>query len=151
MDPLSLPRRPRLLVLEPDPATARDLAAVLAGTGFRIDCCARPAEASAHVQVAEQERAPFELLILPAQLNGISGTDVAASIAQRAAAPPGILLTSGPYSAPTAPELARCGAHAAVVLLPLRADQLRAALAAVVPAQRLQDAARAQGAALLAL
>lgn len=151
MDLPALPRRPRALVLEPESGLARDLAAVLAGAGFLVERAERPGMASAHLQVAEDEQQAFELLILPTQLQGLSGLDLALTLAARLRTPPGMLLTSGPYSAPGAEELERCAAPMAIVMLPMRADQMRAALSAVVPAQRLVDAARAQVAGLLAL
>lgn len=147
----SPPRRPRALILETEAQAGSAMAAALAGCGFLVERCERPGAASARVRIAEQEGAPYELLVVPAQCAGLDGLEVATLLAQRSAVRPGILLTSGPYSAPTTEALNRCGAAAAVALVPLRADQLRGALAAVVPAQRLMDAARASGSGLLAI
>ncbi len=149
-DPLFLHSRPRALVLEPDAEDGGALVAALDAAGFQAELVARPNAANALLQVAEQEHAAFELLVVSGMVNGICGLDLAAALALRVRAAPALLISSGPYSAPCADALERAGC-AAVVVKPLREDQLRAAIAAAIPAERRIQAAHAIGAGILAI
>ena len=132
--------RPRALVLEPDAHEGAALAAALEAAGFAADLAARPNSANALLQVAEQERAPYELLVVSGMVAGICGLDLAAALALRVRARPRTMIASGPYSAPDAEQLRR-GRCEGVILKPLRLEQLRGVLAGLFPAERLGAAA----------
>jgi DNA-binding NarL/FixJ family response regulator len=138
------------LVLEPDAEDGGALVAALDAAGFQAELVERPNLANALLQVAEQEHAAFELLVVSGMVSGICELDLAAALALRVRAAPAMLISSGPYSAPDADALERAGC-AAVVLKPLREDQLRAAIAAAIPAERMMRADSVSHAVILAI
>lgn len=129
--------RARALVLEADAGEAAALVLALEELGFLTDHAARPNTANALLQVAEQEGAPYEVLVVANMVTGICGMDLAAALALRVRARPAIFLSSGPYSAPEPEQLARARCDG-LFLRPWREEQFLATLAAVIPVERLR-------------
>lgn len=143
-------QRARALVLDADAAEAGALIVALEELGFLTDHAARPNTANALLQVAEQEGAPYEVLVVSSMVSGICGLDLAAALALRVRARPHTFLSSGPYSAPDA-ELLRRARCDGLFLRPWREEQFLAALAAVIPAERLRAIRAAKQIGLLAI
>ena len=135
-------RRPRALILEPEEAAARALTEALTGMGLDPDRTDRPNAASALLILAEREGDPYELLVVSGMVAGICGIELAAALALRLRRRPGLLITSGPYAAPTEVEMQR-GRCSGVVALPVDSDQLRAVVARCLEPERLRNAGTA--------
>lgn len=142
--------RARALVLDNSEREASALSAALAEVGFLTDVASRPNTANALLQVAEQEGAPYEVLIVAEMVTGICGLDLAAALALRVRTRPTTFLSSGPFSAREAGELTRSRCSG-VILKPLRLDQFHATLAAALSADRLRAIREGKAAGLLAL
>lgn len=85
--------RLRILIVDDDPILLRSLRDVLEGDGHHIEAASEGAAALALFDAASARRAGFDAVITDLGMPGMDGRRVAASIKQRAAETPVILLT----------------------------------------------------------
>ncbi len=133
MEAFSFPAQPRALVLDTDAEAGAALVAALDGLGLQAHFASRPNAASALLQVADQEQAPFKLLIISRMVGGICGLNLGCAMRARLVVPPVFFISSGPFGAPESNELERAHCRG-VILRPLDKDQFRAVVNEAVPA-----------------
>lgn len=97
--------RPRVLIVDDHPLTARALAALLDGAGFAPTVCHRGADA-----LARAEESPFDAAVVDVHLPDLSGLIVSQKLREHLGADAAVLVLSGDTSMQTLNSLSHCGA-----------------------------------------